>query len=175
VLAFVLATAIGSFAATSWALGSNSPPQLRANLPARDLPTSSLGSAEATTINNLIGEVGVSAYGITADSYARVRVLKRTSLGTMYLISGSRGACLVLNSASSCGDPGASGQPMLALVRYDALRDELVGGGIVTDTAHTVTLDVAGKKIATSVNQGIFSVAAHLQLRPGVGIRFSLR
>jgi hypothetical protein len=161
----LLVAAACAFGVTSYALGSGQGPQLRANLPARQLPVVSLPASLRVAINNAIGRFGVDRYGITPDSYAQVRRVAGTSAGVLYLIPGSNGACLVLGTAAaSCGDPGASGEPMLALLVQAPSIDVLVGGGITSDSIRQVRQKGASRSF--DVVNGTFVVSEAAGLKP---------
>ena len=165
------ATVVSSFAVASYALASDTPPQLRANLPAAALPTVSLDEATSVRANNLIGEEGVTRFGITPDSYGEARRLADTKVGTFYLIPGSRGACIVTFSSAACGDPGAPGERILALAKLTAGRDALVGVGVATDTTHRVTIrePKGSRVISLPVSRGIFEIDEKASVDPSTG------
>ncbi len=129
-----------SFAITSYARANEAPPQFRANLPAAELSTVSLDEETAVRLNNLIGKDGTDRFGITPGSYEAVRHLADTSVGTFYLIPGTRGVCIATLSASSCGNPGAPGEPSLALMQLNESMDAVVGEGIAIDTTKLITI-----------------------------------
>lgn len=150
-----------SFAAASYALGaaSGDPPQLRPNLPAATLPTISLDDATSVRLNNSIGAPGVAHFGITPASYTAVRRLADTSIGTFYLVPGTRGVCIVTESSgAACGDPGAAGQPMLALWTLSADKDALVGEGIAAATTESVPLQIGSGSVTEPVSLGQFRI-----------------
>lgn len=143
-----------SFAITSYALAQEAPPQLRANLPAAELPTVSLDEKTAVQINNLIGKDGTARNGIVPGSYEAVRHLADTSVGTFYLVPGTRGVCIATLSATACGDPGAPGEPSsLALMQLNESMDVLVGEGIATDTNELINIPF-GLDVTTRVVGG---------------------
>lgn len=151
-------TLAASFAITSYALANEAAPQLRSNLPAGELPTVSLDEETAVQLNNLIGKDGTARFGITPASYKAVRQLADTSVGTFFLIPGTRGVCIATLSATACGDPGAPGEPSrLALMQLNKSRDAVVGEGIATGSTRLVTIPL-GLDIAARVSAGQFHI-----------------
>jgi len=144
-------------------------PQLRQNLPAAALPTISLGEAISVQLNKAIGAPGVARFGITPNSYAEARRLANTSVGTFYLVPGTRGACIVTLFAASCGDPGASDQPMLALARAPAAGDPWVGVGIATAATERVTFPSGSGVAPLSVSEGLFHIRLRVSINPATG------
>lgn len=169
-------TLAASFGVASHAFGSSEPPRLRPELPAAALPAFSLDEATSVTINNLIGAPAISRFGITEASYDQVRRLGVTSVGPFYLIPGSNGACLATTSAVACGDPGAAGEPMLALAEAMRPADPLVGVGITTPVIRHVVLERADGSSVTSlpVVAGIFRLDERVGASsdPAHGLRF---
>jgi hypothetical protein len=166
----VVLTLASSLAVASYALGrSETLPQLRPNLPAAALPTISLDQAARVQLNNAIGAPNLARFGITPDSYAAVRRLANTSVGTFYLVPGARGACIVTQSAASCGDPGAPDQPMLALARAPAADDPLVGVGIATAATERVTMPTGSGVARLPVSEGLFHIRVPASINPAAG------
>lgn len=147
-----------AFAATSYALGQETGPRVRPNLPIAQLPATALPEATATAINNLIGAELLARTGITADSYATVRRLADTGAGPLYFIPGSNGGCVVLaDKAASCGDPGRSGQPLLSLAFRDSERRWFVGGGIAAEHVRSLTAELGdGRTVLLTPAAGVF-------------------
>jgi len=155
-----------SFAITSYALANEAPPQLRANLPAAALPTVSLDEETAVRLNNLIGKDGTARFGITPGSYAAVRHLAETSMGTFYLIPGTRGACIATLSAAACGDPGAPEAPSsLALWQLNESMDAVVGEGIATGSTELTTIPL-GSDVTARVSAGQFHIRQPVTFDP---------
>jgi hypothetical protein len=160
VASLALLTLASSFAVASYAIGpaSEGPPKLRPNLPAAALPTISLDEATSVKLNNLIGAEGAVRFGITPDSYASARRLAVTSVGTFYLVPGSRGVCIVTFSATACGDPGGPGKPSsLALWQLNESMDAVVGEGIATGSTEQITISL-GSAVTTRVSAGQFHI-----------------
>jgi hypothetical protein len=133
----------------SYALRSSAPsqpgsPQLRPNVPAANLPATTLPPAAQAAFQSIISPAAAARFGITPASYRQARSVASTSAGTLYLIPGAKGACLFLAYGVSCGDPGAVDQPLLALLVKPLSSNSLVGGGITSAAATTVTASVAG-------------------------------
>lgn len=159
-----LVTSVMAFALTSAAVGSAEQPQLRANLPVANLPTSALSEREQIMANNLGAGHG-ARFGITADSYREARQLAETTLGNLYVIPGARGACLMLGESVACGDPGGPGEPgaedesISALFGLDSSGRFLVGGGVAVDTVRMVTITQGGAIVASMpVVDGVFTL-----------------
>jgi len=167
-LASVLVTIASSFGVASYAFGSNPVPHLRSDLPASMLPTFSLDQATAVRINDLIGAPGVQRFGITPDSYHQVRRLSDTPSGPFYLIPGSSGACVVGPSATACGEPGAPGETMIALVQATPDGVGVIGAGISTDGATQVSLKRGDGSplISLPVEQGAFVLNESAGIKP---------
>jgi hypothetical protein len=172
----VVVTLTASFGIASFAFGSSDPPRLRSDLPVAALPAFALDEAESVRINNLIAAPGVERFGITAASYTQVRRLADTRIGTFYLIPGSRGACVVIPDAAACGDPGAPGQPMIALAGATPEGDAVVGAGIATAATKRVVLQRRGGSPMASlpVVRGVFVLTERAGVKPELlrGLRF---
>jgi hypothetical protein len=153
-----------AFSAGSYALRTAAPPQpgqpgLRANVPAAQLPAVALPTATKSAIADVISPSAAARFGITSASYAQARQVAHTTAGTLFLIPGSRGACLFLAYAVSCGDPGASGQPMLALLVKPFSSNSLVGGGISSSATTDVTIKTTtGRSVRFDSRDGTFGV-----------------
>jgi hypothetical protein len=172
VCASVLVTLASSFGVASYAFGSSEPPQLRPQLPASALPTFSLDQATSVKINDLIGAPGIARFGITTASYTQVRRLADTSIGTFYLIPGSKGACIVGPAGAACGDPGAPGQKMIALVQAVPASDAMVGAGIATAATKRVEIKQTGSRaVLLPVVHGVFVLGARGGVKPAPGVR----
>jgi hypothetical protein len=174
IISITLATGVLAFAATSWAVGQDPEPRLRANLPAAALPAIALDESEAIKINNLLGELGPRA-GITLDSYERVRLLANTAVGPLYLIPGTRGACMSLADGAGCGDPGGRNSRANAVVTLDSSGERLVGGGIADASVDRIEVVVVGHGVRTfvPVAGGVFLIDLTVPgFQPGKGIKF---
>jgi hypothetical protein len=163
----------GSFGAASYAFGAPNNPVLRSNLQAAQLPTIALDDATSVAVNNLIGAEGVSRFGITAQSYQQARRLAYTAAGAFYLIPGTRGACIVTQSAASCGDPGAAGKPMIALLSTTP-KGILVGAGVTVDTTKRVTIASRNGSSTVSLGsaRGVFILRESDGVEPASGLEF---
>jgi hypothetical protein len=146
-----------AFLATS--LASSRGLQLRADLPAAGLPQAPISASERLAINNLAKiELGARV-GITDDSYNHVRLVGRTSLGPLYLIFGTAGACLYLADSISCSDPAQSPNTPLSLLASNRAGTAFVGGGVTAQSARQVSIDVPGVgRITKPVANGAFLV-----------------
>lgn len=174
VASLTLATALLAFAATSLAVGQDSEPGLRVDLPAAALPAFALDESEAVRINNGLGHVR-SRVGITPESYKQVRLITTTAVGPMYLIPGTRGVCMSLGGGGGCGDPGGSGSRITALVVLDSSGGRLVGGGIAAASVDRVEVEVVGHGVRklVPVTHGVFSIDIAVPgFQPGKGIKF---
>jgi hypothetical protein len=167
-IAFALVAAVIAlaFSAGSHALrGTASPqggdPQLRSNVPAGHLPATSLPAAARAAFQAVISPAAADRFGITDASYDQVRRIATTAAGTLFLVPGTHGACLFLTYAVSCGDPGATDEPVLALVVKPVGDDVLVGGGITSTAATSVAIATAdGRSARLDSSDGTFSVTA---------------
>jgi hypothetical protein len=168
-----LATTAATFAISSHALGSGPPPNLRSNLPATQLPTTALAEEESIAVNDLIGPEAAAQFGITSDSYRQARLLSNTAAGQLYLIPGSSGACLAMPAAVSCGDPGADGQPILALMKDSS--GDFVGGGIADDSTKNVTITSPnGPPASIDVDRGVFLVTSANRIKAQRGVEVNV-
>lgn len=173
IIGTTLATGLLTFAATSVAVGRDPEPRLRANLPAAALQATALDETVAIEINNVIAESGSRA-GITPASYREVRLLVNTRVGPLYLIPGTTGTCMFLDSTSVCGDPGGSSR-FNALVTLDRSGEALVGGGVADSSVKRIEIIVLGHGVRTSVPviDGVFSIELAVpDFKPGQGIKF---
>jgi hypothetical protein len=163
-----------AFAATSFAVGRDPEPRLRANLPAAALPPIVLDQSDAVAINNIVGKIG-SIAGITPESYRQVRLLTTTAAGPLYLIPGSRGTCISLAYAAVCGDPGGPKSRLNAIVTLDSFGDRLIGGGVADDSVDRVEVVVRGHEMrkVVPVTGGVFSIDVSVPgFEPGKGVEF---
>lgn len=173
-IVLTLATGILAFAATSFAVGQDPEPRLRANLPAAALPAFALDEREAIKINNLLGESGLRA-GVTRDSYKQVRVLANTAAGPLYLIPGADGACMALGEGAGCSDPGAANTPLTAVATLDPSSERIVGGGVADASVDRVEVVAVGYGVraVVPVIQGAFSIDLAVPgFRPGKDVKF---
>lgn len=162
-----------SFAATSSAL-RDSAPGLRENLQAKSLPTVALSDADTITASNSIGAELATAFGIDKASFETARLVTVTSRGPLYLIPGTSGACLILDGGSSCGDPGRSNHPILALATSDPVTGTWVGGGITDDATTAVSVrDHKGRAVVVSSLRGTFAIDAAAGLDNQGGAQFT--
>jgi hypothetical protein len=137
------------------------------------LPPVALPDDEAVAINNLLGGLASEA-GITTESYTQARLLSQTPLGSLYLIPGTLGACVVLAAQfASCGDPGAEGTPLLALATVTP-ANVLVGGGIAAEGARRIVVSSGGRPIGDAqVVRGVFRITQNEQIDARDGLQFS--
>jgi hypothetical protein len=164
-----------SFGVASYASGSSERPGLRPELPVAQLPTFSLDEVSSVKINNLIGAPGVARFGITPASYTQVRRLASTRVGAFYLVPGSSGACVVGPYGAACGDPGASGQEMLALVEATADGTGVVGAGISTAATKRIVLQRrdGSPPVSLPVVRGVFVLNESAGIRPSQLVRLN--
>jgi hypothetical protein len=172
VLGVALATGL---VAASYALSQDRGPDLRANLPARLLPTVTLAPGAEAALAESIGDEARAAVGIVHESFANVRLLAVTPAGPLYLIPGTSGACLVLQRSASCGDPGAPEQPLLALIYSPDPTQPTVGGGITVDTVQAVSVESAGLTKNLGLVQGVFVVHPDDQVSRASEVYFKAR
>lgn len=159
--AVIAAISALAFTATSFAVRAGSGPALPPDVPAANLPTVALTDAQKVAISDEIQAPVATRFGIGADSFNAARLVASTSLGPLYLIPGSSGACLALANAVSCGDPGATGVPLLALAVSDGSSGFWVGGGIATAATAAVTVrDRSGHSQRFATAGGVFAIPA---------------
>lgn len=118
---------------------TGTPPVLRPNLRAAGLPPVVLPDELVSTAEALLGGAA-DRYGITAESFDVARQLGETSIGRLYLIPGSSGACLlIVGRGLACGDPGSPEEPILSIGGSNR-SGYFVGGGVAADGVSTVNL-----------------------------------
>lgn len=140
-------------------LASSRQPPLQANFPAASLHQVSLSPAERLAISNLMGVELGARVGITDASYDNARLVGHTSVGPLYLILGTSGACLYLSDAISCGDPAQSPEAPLSLLVSNRAGNAFVGGGVTAQSARDVSIGVPGVgRVTKAVTQGAFVV-----------------
>ena len=107
-------------------------------------------------------------YGVTPASFSQTRVLAQTSAGTIYIVPGTKGTCVVLLPAASCGDPGTPGEPTIAIFVQDGATGNLVGGGITDVRTNGVTVNQSnGQPVDAVLVPGGFVVSSSLDIQPG--------
>ena len=162
-----LVTVVGAvtFAGTSSALKRDVAPSVPSVLPASGLPALALSQADSAEMNDLIGASLAERAGITSTSYDAIRVIGRTPLGTLYLVPGSSGQCLVIAQvAASCGDAADPRVRMLALV-LQTTHGPLVGGGITTGDVRAAVAVTRRGRISVPVSHGRFILGEGSNLR----------
>jgi hypothetical protein len=134
-------------------------PKLRETLPAANLPVVPVAAETRSQMETVLARAA-TRYGITPASYRELRRIATTPVGQLLLIPGFNGACLFLAYAVSCGDPGAAGEPMLALLVKPLSRNALVGGGITSVATERVTIKTSsGRGVGFSARDGAFVVS----------------
>jgi hypothetical protein len=155
-LAVLVAAGSGAYVATSSATSKNVglPPDVTANA----LAPVSVSADQQIAIQNAIGADTAAAFGISDASYGQVRQLSTTSVGPLYVVPGSAGECLVLADAVSCGSAGGGHDPAVAVFHSDA-SGNYVGGGVITNKIHEITLtDYSGASATASLTRGGFTI-----------------
>jgi hypothetical protein len=158
-----LALAVFAFAGTTYAVGRNTnQPGPRANLAAAQLPAVAISASDQIEIKNSL-EWAAERFGVSDASLSEVRKLADTEVGPVYLLFGSSGACLYMNHTSVCGDPGAPGQPLLAL--GTSHRGVAIGAGIAADSVHSVALTTPSRgSVDLPLINGSFVVHSNLEV-----------
>lgn len=168
-----IGTLVAAFLVTT-AIASPQSPDIRSDLPVAQLQPVSVPRDQRLAINDLLAHEFGARIGITAESYDRAREITRTSVGPLYLIPGTSGACLYLAAAVSCGDPGSPDGPLLALLTLDPSGKRLVGGGVTANSVEQVTIKhpVAGR-LSVAVASGAFVITEAHNLSPARGLVFT--
>jgi hypothetical protein len=172
ILLLTIAAGSAAFIGTSLATGPR-PPDVPQSLPAAALPTVTLSSDSIASISVLLTGDAAAQYGITSDSFTRVRHLADTALGPLYVLPGSSGLCVVLLPALSCGDPTT--EHLVAVFVGDA-NGELVGGGVLAAGLQHVSIsDGPGVRAIADPIPGGFAVTSqqHLPFVPKQPLSFS--
>lgn len=172
-LSLAIATLVGTFFLTTNAIGSDPPLDLRPNLPVRDLAPSPPTQADRLAINNLIGADFATRFGITSESYDVARLIAETSIGRFYVIPGAHGLCLSLASGVACGDPGAPGSQIVAILAPASDGRNLVGGGVADASVDQVTITSGDDSKQFDVKKGVFLVPPNAGLRPSSAVTFA--
>jgi len=161
----VIAAGAAIFAGTSFALKRDVSPSVPSVLPASELPTAALSQAARAEMSDLIGEPLAVRAGLSPASYEAVRIVGSTPVGTLYLVPGSSGQCLVISRvAAACGDPADPRVRMLALV-LQTPHGPLVGGGITTSDVHAAVAVTRHGRISVPVSNGRFVLSGASNLR----------
>lgn len=160
-----------TFVGTSAALRSGPSPRILANVPAYRLPVTPLTDSEAIAANNVIGTVLGQQAGVTPESFSAARTIGRTSLGSLYLLPGTTGACLVIPSvAATCGDPAGDGVESLSLLLRTS-DGAFVGGGIVSDSIRSLVAESSVGARAIPLRNGVFVVTERDDFRSITKVR----
>ena len=163
-----------AFVATSNALTSGAP-SIPSNTSASDLPTTALAASDQVSVFDLIGQ---SPVGISADSLNHVGVLGSTSVGTLYVVPGSSGLCVVLvpslveDSAASCGNPS---EAPVSIFGLDATNSKWIGGGVYASGRVLSITRVDGSTFTPSLVSGGFTISASDNLPAGSRIELGVK
>ena len=127
---------------------------------AGSLPATGIPPESSAVVRHMIVDAGDQAnVGLNDSSIAQARTLGQTSAGTIFVVPGTNGhICLVLAYAVSCGSAAeAEGSPVIASVYVRDASNRLVGGGVTTTDATSVSLPLDnGTAGAASVVKGGF-------------------
>jgi hypothetical protein len=173
VAASTLMAGLAAFIGTSYA--QDSEPELPTWLPAASSPAVSLSAERQVAINNLIADDAAAQFGISAESFSRVRLLAQSEKGPVYVIPGTRGACLALETAAACSDLRNRGGVLLALLVPNE-NGQLVGAGLVDSGASTVEVSRAGESPAKTravLGRFVLSAADGVAARRGHPLTFN--
>jgi hypothetical protein len=165
-------TAVASFIGTSYARTAG-PPDLPANLPAHALPNVTVSDATQLAISNLIGSETAARYGISPESFTRVRLLATTEAGPLYIVPGRSGECVALAFAVACGNAGPR-EPIVGLLVADASHPDAVGGGIIAGANERISVVRKGGSSFTAIAvRGGFVVSASQHAKVGDALEAS--
>ena len=135
-------------------------PSLASDLPFQSLPSVALDASTRGNLQSLIIPPFADRYGIGDESYSTVRQLAATAVGPLYVVSGTKGLCVVLQQSVACGNPDTAEKKAVAIFVSDP-QGKYVGGGVLAAGVNDVTVgDSTGTKAAASRVPGGFTVAA---------------
>lgn len=176
--ASIAAVGAAAFVGVSWATSpSPSKPDLPSWLPAAGLPTVTVPHSDQIAINNLISAYDVNRYGITTGSFSNARVLTQTELGPLYVIPGTRGVCLALQSpVIACTDRLSQRKPLVVALFVPNSARQLVGGGLVATAGKSISIrGVAGHaRVSTHPTLGGFTVSSKDNIIAGAHAKLDL-
>jgi len=149
-----MAMAITGFIGASYA---TAPPNadLPPTLPASALPRVTLADDTKLQLSNSIDEHSAERFGITSDSFENVRLLGSLSAGSLYIVPGTRGHCVVLLPAASCGMLAPTDK-VVAVFLPDQSGKYQVGGGITDSSSRQVSLENSGARTSADLVVGGF-------------------
>ncbi len=146
-----------------------------AKLSFADLPLEHLGRSQTHQLQfALRGER--AELGISARSLQSARRVAVTEVGSVFLISGERGWCLVLGDFRSCTQQSVSREWSLVVLAPALDGRSVVGAGLTSPEAHKIHAASARGRYATfAATQGIFAVGTRAGFSVDDVIVFSTR
>jgi hypothetical protein len=160
IAASVVAVSAAAFFATSYATASAPQPNYVSSLPASNLPTTGLPTNAREAMNR--ATFMADRFGITPDSLDQARVLADTDAGTIYVVSGIKGVCLVLSGAVSCSNGLSDSDTHDSIVNALLVpmpNGHYVGGGLLaSDSSDVDILTESGARIRAIKTRGGFVV-----------------
>lgn len=132
---------------------------LPADLPVRELPVVAVSQHGRTAISGSV----MDELGIEPASYDNGRLIASTSAGPLHAVLGTRGLCLLLASAVSCGSLGPHNS--LVALYVSAPSGFVVGGGVTTRGVSKVEVSrLDGTKVLPDIVHGGFVVSESQRL-----------
>jgi len=149
---FGIASAVGE--------SGESPPAISETLPIEARPAVTATASERKTIE--MSTALPARVGITEKSYSSAReVFSSSEAGRMLFVPGSQGACLVMSSGISCGNPTDETLPFLSMFTSDGDSPYKIGGGVTpADVTAVIFEDSKGQKFVLPVESGVVVVDA---------------
>jgi hypothetical protein len=168
-LTLPLSFAVATYARAGTLLGhSTNQVGLAEQLPISASPPLALTQPERIKLDDLIGSSrGASKVGITEDSFNAVRSFPVGVQEQMYVIPGTKGACLVLGNGATCGSLTASHQ--IGLIRVDPSTGAATAAGITDDSVRKITENIDGTTATVQVTQGTYRFDKDAGLRVSGG------
>lgn len=154
---------IATTSAVSASSNSASTTSFQEDLPILASPPTPLPSAARVAVT----ESGMAErFGLTEDSLMNSRLIGGTAVGQLFFIPGQRGNCLVLADTVGCTMALTVQEPVVSILRLSP-SGHLVGGGVVTQGAKSVTITGApDQKITLPVDtQGRFLMSDQARYR----------
>lgn len=177
-LAVTTLAGIGAYAVSAQAFGASPPNWVVPPGLARAYPVTPPSHDEAVAMNNLLGTGHVAdTYDVTTADLASARRLATTAaLGSVYLVSGTRGECLVSVRAAACSAPLDADSPVIALEAPDPGSGHSEGVGVALPDSGAVRASAGGVQRTLPVSANVFHLSAGdgLTAATGEGIKLEV-
>lgn len=162
VMSLVAVAAIG-YLAPRLAIASDPTPDLPESVPSSKLSRAPVPDATRLAIQSLIIDEVVERVGIARESYNNARVLATTERGPLYIIPGTKGACLALADVVGCREFPWNERLIIALFVPGVAGKYQVGGGLLATTTGQVVIDHGDGStgVADAVEGGFVITPSH--------------